>query len=250
MSQTNDQLAIQYALFRHARSYAPFNDHTIVLGRDYLASKVQQDAVWQTPSKSGKVGIGSIIQIPSLMFPKPNSLQREREYRIGIYEEPDANWTPNVGTLRGADDWADMWVDFLWNFKLWRSSGLVLQDRAVVPDTRFAEAGIVGVQAVVVLRQERRQPARAATPQIAADVDRNVTLTVTDGSDIYYTLDGFSTPAPDNDGSLPGETAAIKYTGPFAVDAGTVVLAVAYSNLASGGTPPPLPSQTNEQLIN
>jgi len=249
MKPLQDNIAIQYALFRGIRSCPVFDATNTVLGREYLASKVQQDAIYQTPAKNGLVGIGNIIQIPTLRFPKQNGLQREREYSVGIYEEPDSNWTPGVGTMRGADDWADLMIDFLWNWRLWRSSGLILRDAAVVPDARYADQGIVGVRAVCYLRQERPQPARAATPVITVDGGRNVTLTVTDGSDVYYTTDGFSTPAPDNDGSLPGEQAATKYAGPFQVEANTIILAAAWAPVAGGGSPL-LPSQTADLLIN
>jgi len=248
----NDQIAIQYALLRGLQSSALFAGVNWVLGREMLAQQVQQDAVWQLPAANGQVGVGGIIQIPTLMFPKPNSLQREREYSIGIYEEPNRNFTPAAagfagGTMRAADDWADALIDFMWNWRLWRSSGLVPQERALVPDTRFAEAGIVGLRAVCVLRQTRQQPARCAMPQMAVDQYRNVTLTVTDGSDIWYTTDGFSTPAPANNGSLPGETAAVKYVAPFAVASGTIILSAAWPNAFSGAAQ--LPSQTNDQTI-
>jgi hypothetical protein len=243
----NDQIAIQYALFRGMRSCALFNALNVVLGREYLASKVQQDAIWQTPAPGGEVGVGAIVQIPSLMFPKSNSLQRERQYSIGIYEEPDSNFTPEVGTFRGADDWGDVVIDFLWNWTLWRSSGLILRDAAIVPDAKFLDQGIVGVKAVCYLRQERRQPARCATPQI---VNNNyvITLSSTDGSDIYYTTDGFSTPAPDNNGSLPGEQAAQKFGVPFQVAPGAVILAASYPNANTPGIQ--LPGQTSSLLVN
>jgi hypothetical protein len=242
-----DNIAIQYALYRGLRSSSLFTGLNVVLGREYIASKVEQDAVWQSPSPGGQAGIGAIVQIPSLMFPKPNSLQRTREYRIGIYEDPDANFTPDVGTLRAADDWADMVVDFLWNWTLWRASGLILQDRAVVPDARFAEFGIVGVAAVCYLRQERSQPARCAPPVIFANPNRLVQLSNADGSPMYYTTDGFSTPAPDNNGSLPGEQAATLYNGPFAVPPGSIVIAASWP---AAGNLTSLPSQTINQLIN
>ncbi|MDE2098232.1 MAG: chitobiase/beta-hexosaminidase C-terminal domain-containing protein [Patescibacteria group bacterium] len=243
----NDVVAIQYALFRAAQSYSGFTPVNLVLGRDYLASKIQQEAIWQTPAANGNQGVGAIIQIPTILFPKPNSLQRQREFSIGIYEEPDSNNTAASGDFKGgtftsAEDWGDLFLDFLWNFRLWRSSGLVPQERAVVPDARFAEAGIVGVRAICVLRQERQQPARAATPAIAVDGSRNVTLSVTDGSDIWYTTDGFSYPSPSTDGSLAGETAAVKYTAPFAVAANTTVMAAAFLD-------PLLPSQTADLLV-
>jgi hypothetical protein len=243
----NDVVAIQYALFRAAQSYSGFAPVNIVLGRDYLASKIAQEAVWQTPAANGNQGVGLIIQIPTILFPKPNSLQREREFSIGIYEEPDSNFTAAAGDFKGgtftcAEDWGDIALDFLWNFRLWRSSGLVPQTRAVVPDARFAADGIVGVRAVCVLRQERAQPARAATPAIAVDGSRNVTLSVTDGSTVYYTLDGFSYPSPKTDGSLAGETAATKYIAPFAVPAKTIVMAAAFA-------PGLLPSQTADLIV-
>lgn len=229
----NDQIAIQYALLRGMQSCSLFNDLNTVLGREYLASKVAQDAVWQTPAASGKQGVGAIVQIPQLLFPKPNSLQREREYSIGIYENADVNWTPDIGTFRSADDWADSVIDFLWNWRLWRAGGLVPAERAVVPDTRWAGEGIVGVRCICVLRQERQQPARCALPTISiTDGDhgtRTITLAVADGSDIYYTLDGFSYPSPKTDGTLAGEQAATLYAGPVtALPTGLTVMAAAH----------------------
>ena len=245
-----DQIAIQYALYRGLQSCALFAGMNVVLGREMLSQQVQQDAVWQVPAGNGQVGVGAIIQIPTLMFPKPNSLQREREYSIGIYEEPNRNFTPAAagfagGTMMAADDWADLVIDFLWNWRLWRASGLVPQERCVVPDTRFAESGIVGVRAVCVLRQQRAQPARCNMPAIAVGSNRTITLTVNDGSTIWYTTDGFSTPAPANNGSLPGETAAVQYVAPFQVGANTTLLTAAWPN----GGAAQLPSQTNDQLI-
>ena len=351
----NDQLAIQYALLRGLQSSALFAGINVVLGREMMAQQVQQDAVWQTAAANGQVGVGAIIQIPTLMFPKPNSLQREREYSVGIYEEPNRNFTPAAtgfagGTMRTADDWADSVLDFMWNWRLWRASGLVPQERCVVSDARFAESGIVGVRAVCVLRQQRQQPARCAMPQIASAASANalilvagagaatvngtynltgqtngynsygraggqkivwaqtgfgpygtyaweiqnaagvpmyvsggaaatpdqvvawlscdpygnpnpannpvpavtaqaglvVTLTVTDGSNIWYTTDGFSAPAPANNGSLPGETAALQYAAPFGVASGTILLCGAWPNQFSTAQ---LPSQTNDQTI-
>lgn len=254
MSQTKDQLAIQYGLLRGLQSCALFNAANIVLGREYMSAKIGQDAVWQTPAPSGNVGVGMIVQIPQLLFPKPNSLQREREYSIGIYEEPDRNFTPPAagfagGTMTAADDWADDVIDFIWNWRLWRAGGLIPQERAVVPDTRFVDAGIIGVRCVCILRQERNQPARCAVPQIgSADIgggQATVTLSVTDGSTIWYTTDGFSMPSPKTDGTLPGETAAVHYAGPFNVAVGTIIMCAAWPN----NNGPVLPSQTNNQTI-
>ena len=326
----NDIVAIQYAIFRGLQSCALFDDYNIVLGREFLvASAVAQDAIWLTAGKTGKSGLGLIVQIPALLMPKPNSLQREREFSVGIYEERNANFAPPAnpvvsgaedvflngeytkfsatrwrnttggnlwyngiwflgdnaqakywdggdasgypyrgvygvqengigaaptvagypgGTLTQAEDVADSVIDFLWNWRLWRTSGLVPAERAVVPDPRFE--GVAGFRAVVTLRQERAQPARCALPAIAAQTNgslRTITLTVADGSDIYYTTDGFSLPSPKTDGSLPGETAAVKYSAPFDVAAGTIVMAAAWP--PSGGGNAPLPSQTNNQLI-
>lgn len=237
----NDVVAIQYALYRAALSYTLFNPANVVLGRDYLAAKVKQESPWLTPSPAGNQGIGMVIQIPTIRFPKPNSLQREREFSIGIYEEPDINNTPAApgfggGTLVSAEDWGDMVLDFVWNFYLWRASGLIPDTRAVVPDARFAEDGIIGVRAVCILRQERKQPARSATPAIVV-ANGQVTLSVTDGGTIYYTTDGFSYPSPATDGTLAGESAAILYQGPFALPASGVVFAAGFQNGI-------LPSQT------
>ena len=53
-----DNIAIQYALYRGLRSSSLFTGLNVVLGREYIASKVEQDAVWQSPSPGGQAGIG------------------------------------------------------------------------------------------------------------------------------------------------------------------------------------------------
>jgi len=238
----NDLVALQYAIFRGMRSSTVFADANVVLGRDYIARRIDMANAWLTPSKSGKQGIGLIVQVPATRFPKPNGLQRERLFGVAIYENPEDNWNPNVGTLRGADDWADSVINFLWSWQLWRSSGLVLEDHVTVEDKTYAKAGILGINAFAFLRQESKPLARAATPTIAIDGNHFVTLSVTDGSAIYYTTDGFSYPGPDTDGSLAGEQAAAVYSAPFQVAPGATLMAAAFGSA-------PLPSQTAVQLI-
>jgi hypothetical protein len=231
----NDVVAIQQGIFRGLQSCSLFNPVNQLLGREFLVqSQVEQSAIWLTP-RNGCQGVGMVTQIPTLLFPKPNSLQREREFSVGIYEERNMNFTPNLGTMTTAEDWADLVIDFMWNWRLWRTSGFILQDRVVVPDDRYP--GIVGLNAKVILRQERKQPARAATPVINADDPNNVTIAVADDSQIYYTLDGFSFPGPANTGDLVGEQKATLYNAPFAAQSGNIVLAAAFSDSA------PLPSQ-------
>jgi Fn3 associated len=237
----NDIVALQYAFYRGLRSCSLFHDFNIVLGREFLfADEVDMASLWQTPGPTGKQGLGLIVFVPDLVFPKPNSLQREREFSVGIFEERNLNLTPGTGTMVSADDVGDMVIDFMWNWRLWRSSGVVPASRALVEDRRFD--GIYGRRAVGIIRQERSAPPRAAVPAIAVDGARFVTLSVPDGSAIYYTTDGFSYPGPATDGKLPGEQAATLYTAPFQVAANTTVLAAAF---ASGTNP----SQTTALLI-
>lgn len=240
MLPTNNQLANEYAIFRGLQASTLFADANIVLGRNYLASQVQQDAPWLVPSVSGRQGVGIIVQVPTLRVPKPNSLQREREFSIGIYEEPNVNFTAGVGTFTDAVDWADRVIDFLWNWRPLGGSGLVPDERAAEPDTRFSEQGIIGVRCVFVARQERRPPPRCALPAIAVDGNRNVTITVTDGSQIWFTTDGFTYPAPSTDGTLPSEQKAQLYQGPFAAFAGAVITAVAWPASVNPPAAPPL----------
>lgn len=231
----NDVVAIQQSIFRGLQSCSLFNSVNQVLGRQFLLqSEVEQSAIWMTP-RNGCQGVGMITQIPSVRFPKPNGLQRERIFSVGIYEMRDINFTPNLGTMVTAEDWADLVIDFMWNWRLWRTSGFILQDSVVEPDERYP--GIVGLNAKVILRHERKQPARAATPVIANDGSNNITITVTDDSQIYYTTDGFSFPGPANTGGLTGEQAALLYSAPFATESGSVIMAASFSDIA------PLPSQ-------
>ena len=102
--------------------------------------------------------------------------------------------------------------------------------------------GVIGMKVSVYVRQERAQPTRAATPNISVDINNNVTITVTDGSAIYYTTDGFSYPSPKTDGTLSGEQAATLYTAPFVSSANTVIMAAAFQTGL-------LPSQTAVVMI-
>lgn len=223
-----DVVAIQQGIFHGLRSCNLFDPFNVVLGRELLVqSEVEMDSIWLTP-RNGSQGLGLIVQIPALVFPKPNSLQRQREFSVGIYEERNINFTDGIGTMTAAEDVGDMLVDFLWNWRLWRSGGLVPDTRALVPDTRFK--GIVGMLAKVTLRQERPQPARPAMPVITVDGANMVTITVTDGSQIYYTTDGFSFPGPSNEGKLTGEEAAILYSAPFQAESGDIIMAVSFAD--------------------
>lgn len=224
-----DAVAIQLALYHGLRSCKLFDSFNVVLGREFLVqSEIEMDALWLTP-RNGCAGLGLIVQLPTLNLPKPNSLQRDREFSVGIYEERNVNWTPGAGSMMFAEDVADLVIDFLWNWRLWRTSGLILQGNAVVPDERFSKAGILGLQARVTVRQERRQPPRPATPVITND-GGNITITVTDGSPIYFTRDGYSFPAPSNEGKLENEQAAVLYTEPFVARSGDIIMAAAWTD--------------------
>lgn len=229
----NDVVSIQQALFHGLRSCNLFDPVNIVLGREfYVNSEIKMDSLWMTQREgpNGRTGLGIIIQMPTLRFPKPNGLQRQREFSIGIYEERNINFTPDLGTMTTCEDWGDLVVDFLWNWRLWRSSGLILDDAALVPDTRFKSIGIAGQVAKALLRQERKQPARPTPPVIDITDPNNVTLTADVGAQIYYTTDGASFPGPSNEGKIEGEEAALLYTAPFAAASGTIIMAVAYQD--------------------
>jgi len=237
----NDVVAIQQSLFHGLRSCQLFDSFNIVLAREFLVqSEMDMSAIWLTP-RNDKQGLGIIVQMPTLRFPKPNGLQRVREFSIGIYEERNINFNPDLGTMMTAEDVGDLVVDFLWNWKLSRSSGLVLDDAALVPDDRFKSIGILGQAAKASLKQERRPLSRPATPVITS-VGGNVTLTVTDGSQIYYTTDGFSFPGPSNEGKLDSEQAAQLYSGPFPAVSGAVIMAMAWNDGL-------LPSQLADYLV-
>ena len=222
-----DVVAIQHGLFHGLRSCSLFNDVNVVLGRNLaIDSEAAMDAIWMTPAPSGKSGVGLIVQIPELIVSKPNSRSREREFSIGIYEERNVNFTPGTGTLVTAEDWSDLVVDFLLNWQLWRSGGLIPVERAVVADDRLP--GVVGLRAACRLSQVRVQSARASTPIITVGVGNSVTITAGAGESIYYTRDGVSAPMPDNTGSLSGENASVLYSGAFTATAGDTVLAMAF----------------------
>ncbi len=237
----NDLIAIQQAIFRGLQSCSLFQRFNIVLARDLLAAaEVKMDTIWLTPGPTGLQGVGLLVQIPSVRWPNPNGLQRQRVFSVGAYEERNINFTAAAsgfggGTFTICEDVADQLLDFLWNWRLWRASGLIPEETAIVPDRSYQ--GIIGMKVSVYLRQEREQPARAATPTIAVDANNNVTIRVTDGSAIYYTLDGFSYPSPKTDGTLTGEMPAVLYNGTFQAGQGITIMAAAFADGL-------LPSQT------
>jgi len=226
----DDIVALQQAIFHGLRSCRAFDPLNIVLAREFLLqSEVELSAIWQTPRNEFQ-GCGLIVQMPTLRFPKPNGQQRERHFTVTIYEERNTNFTPNIGTMTTAEDWADLVLDFLLNWRLTRSSGLIPSDNAIRPDERFKNEGALGQTVDMMLRQERAPKARAATPVIDVSNPNAVTITVSDGSQIYYTTDGFSFPGPSNEGKLVDEEAALFYAAPFAADSGSIIMAVAYSD--------------------
>jgi len=242
----NDLMAIQQGIFRGLQSCSFFNAFNIVLARDFLATaEVKMSSIWMTPGPTGQQGVGLLVEIPSVRWPNPNGLQRQRVFSVCVYEERNINFTAASGSFGGGtfqicEDVADQLLDFLWNWRLWRSSGLIPETSAIVPDK--SHEGIIGMKVSVYVRQERAQPTRAATPSIEVDADNNVTMTVTDGSSIYYTTDGFSYPSPKTDGTLSGEQAATLYTAPSVSSANTVIMAAAFQTGL-------LPSQTAVVMI-
>jgi hypothetical protein len=225
----SDILKLQEYLFNGLLSCDLFAQFNVVLERQFLADRtVEFDAIWITPRKQadgsdGPTGIGLYVEMPRLEVPKPNSLQRNLVASIVVIEERNINMTAGAGSLKSAEELAELTLDFMFGWMLGLSSGLTPEAGAVKPAPDVIQGdGLVVYRAAVSLRREHRAVSRCDAPALADLGGGNYSLTNganTPDAEIYYTV---GAPA---DLSLPGKAndQAQLYAGPVAVAAGQAI---------------------------
>ena len=251
--RTNDQIEwMQEALYYGMLSCDLFAPLNLVLEKKFRADKtIQADSIWltQRPLSGGNsaCGAGLLVEMPRLTVDKPNSQVNHVIGSVVVFEERNLNFTPGVGTLKSAEQWAQLAVEFMRGWIIGQAGGLVVEPNAIAPardwmtgDPRMAENGIIALRGSVSQRAARPNYARVGTPTLSLD---NLTVTITNlptslDAEIYFTTDG-SVPrsVPDDAGAV-----AQRYTQPFSVSCGTLVQWVA---LKAGL----LPSHIGAQVI-
>ncbi len=181
-----------------------------------LQSELDLALLYATPRDTGtKIGAGIMVGMPTLDVEHPNTPGPALTLTlpIRIYEDPLTNLNPNLGTLLTAEEISTLVIQLLHQLRIEGLCGLYAGKDSMHPSD--APDGVIAYE--VLLRAELAQDIilRVTLPEIS-ETDLTVTLTpVEPGTMIWYTLD---TTYPGS-----GNTAAIIYSAPFLVPAGTVV---------------------------
>lgn len=250
--RSNDQIEwMQEALYYGMLSCDLFGPLNLVLEKKFRADKtIQVDSIWATPRVGGGAGAGLLVEMPRLTVDKPNSQVNHVIGSVVVFEERNLNFTPGVGTMKSAEQWAQLAVEFMRGWIIGQAGGLVVEPNAIAPardwmtgDAKLAENGIIALRGSVSQRAARPNYGRAIAPalSVTGNMATFVPAAQADGSapNIYYTLDG-SMPCsvPRDDGS-----SALTWTGAaFAVASGTLVQWIAIQ-------PGQLPSHVGCQII-
>ena len=250
--RSNDQLEwMQEAIYYGMLSCDLFAPLNLVLEKKFRADKtVQLDSIWLSPRQSGgnsACGAGLLVEMPRLIVDKPNSQVNHVIGSVVVFEECNLNFTPGVGTMKSAEQWTQLAVEFMRGWIIGQAGGLVVEPNAIVPAKDWitspnlaAGSGLIALRGSVSQRAARPNYGRVTMPAFSLN---GLTFTLSNGSDtpdatIFYTTDG-SVPrsVPDDSGAV-----AQRYTQPFSVPTGTLVQWIALK-------PCFLPSHIGAQIV-
>jgi hypothetical protein len=250
--RTNDQIEwMQEALYYGMLSCDLFAPLNLVLEKKFRADKaVQMDSIWLSlRDGQSACGAGLLVEMPRLIVDKPNSQVNHVIGSVVVFEERNLNFTPGAGTMKSAEQWTQLAVEFMRGWIIGQAGGLVVEPNAIVPakdwmpadPTAAGGGGIIALRGSVSQRAARPNYPRCGSPNLAIMAPLTFALTnsaTTLDAEIYFTTDG-SVPrsVPDDSGAV-----AQRYTQPFTVPTGTLVQWVA---LKSGF----LPSHIGAQVV-
>lgn len=221
------------ALYYAAQSNDLFSTLNCVLERKYrLDKEIEVASIWQTPT-NGAQGAGALFEMPRLLVPAPNSQVNQLLFGVVIFEERNINLTPGVGTLKSAEGWAALLLEFMRGWIVGQMGGLTPEPAAISPAEDWLKEG----DGILCLRVSMTQKlSRTIYPRCFAPIlsDNNYLVTLTPATQpganvkIFYTTDG----------TFPGDPAVMTdnasntqlYTGPFNVAPGTLVQWAAYQS--------------------
>jgi hypothetical protein len=188
--------------------------------RKALIDGIADEATVWFAERNGRSGCGIMVEMPTIDVPAPNVPGPEYMLNLTclVVEQPDNNMSPMTGTLKSAEEVAQMVLE---TFHAWLVPGigaLYAGDNAITPETGID--GVVAYRVRMSVRQQRTQTSKVATPGIAAEGTTITLSCATTGATIYYTTDE-SFPGSGND-------AAIEYVAPFEAVDGQVIRAAGY----------------------
>ena len=180
-------------------------------------------------AKGGRFGCGALVNMPTIEGMLPNVFPPFGDVvsTIDVIENPELNFDPATGTQITCEQAARTIRLLLHQFGIEPSIMLYQDQSAIEPILDPLWQGCCGYRVKLRGRLQEAQTTRCAVPAIAEGPPLTITLSVLDGSTIFYTTDG-TFPGPGNAG-------AIQYAGPFAVVSGTNVRYATYlpGNLGS-----------------
>jgi hypothetical protein len=214
-----------------AFQYLPF----AMYRKAVIAAEIQKRVIWQA-GKNGKVGAGAFVMMPMITGEDPNiaTPQGDVLFPVHIIEQPEINMASG-GTGVTAEQWALLVRAF---FHQWSDRGqiILMQDTQAIqplPGLEEQYKGCVGYQVLFRGRLADQSYPQCATPTLTENPALTINLSTSDGSAIYFTIDG-SFPGPGNPQAgviAPGGRRSggwFLYSAPFTIAAGTVVTFASY----------------------
>jgi hypothetical protein len=208
----------------------------------YAKWVLQMEVSKKFPDLMGKVsggktytGVGGLVMMPEDRGFLPNIAppQSRAILTIWIVECPEINMATGsgqYGTGIQCEQWARTVRRVLHQMGIEGLTSLYQQELAIAPLIGLEKLypGRRGYAVNLIGRMSDTSVAKCAEPQITDDGEGNITLTVTDGSAIYYTVDG-TFPGSGNSAGT-----ATLYSAPFHVAPGAVVRWASYKAACYG----------------
>lgn len=194
--------------------------------------------------KNGKMGIGGIILMPTIIGESPNIAvgQTEAQCFIDIVEQPEINFAADKGVQSSCEQIARQVRAVLQPLAFIGNAGLVgtftFNDGEPVippiPDVDKLYPGCTGYRVSLRIKFSEAPLTKVAAPSIAWTGDTFTLTNNTAGATIYYTTDG-SWPGPGNFGTKQDGTQGTAVQGTTAtVASGTFLRYAAYLAGATG----------------
>jgi hypothetical protein len=171
--------------------------------------------------RNGRKGCGVIVEVPEVGVASGNLPGPEFDLALTclILEDPVTNLAPQTGTLKPADQVAQRILEVGHGWRIEPHGEFFARGPSLREAADFEPLRAFRCQ--LNLKLPRTQTTRTALNQNSiSEASGEITLTVPEGAEIYYTTDG-TFPGP-------GNPAATIYSGVFTATAGTVIRWAAY----------------------
>ena len=200
-----------------------------------LQSEVEISAIWMTP-RNGALGAGSVVEMVKARVNEPNVSGPVFDLEIGCVaiEERNLNGTVGTGTLLTAEQLAQLVLDALHLYSIDGIGTLRAVGIEAAPDWIDPDSGIIAQRARLVVKNPRRQTARAGRVGVQLSNGLYSLVPPAGAAEVYFTLatanDAGQWPEPG--APMPSNTAdgAMLYAGEsFSLASGQIVRAQAFA---------------------